>query len=138
MGIWDRIMGRSVKDLAQEVDDAKALLDTAEGRLAEQLGRVAQEEQNVALARQDYEAACAALVKEHPHLVGNDKKESPVKQRPVITNHHDGDPGAWSEEVVEVDDENDPRFVGDVPLVSTSDDEPIGPIDFDVREGEED
>lgn len=131
-------MGRSVKDLAEEVDNAKALLDMAEGRLAEQRGRVAAEEENVRLAQEDYDRAVEALVTEHPHLVGTTPR-GPSARNSIIRERNQSrvktdDDSLW--ETIEVDDENDPRYTAGVPLVSPDPSEPIGAIDFEERDGE--
>lgn len=135
-GWLNRLMGRSVTDLAKEVDDAKALLDAAEGRLAYQQGLVAAEEDNVLLARRDYDAAVQALIDEHPHLVGVDRKKEHRMHEPMTHDEALANPSAWDPEVVEVDDENDPRYTGGAPAISPKDTEPIGTIDFDLREEE--
>lgn len=128
----DRLMGRSVRDLAEEVDAAL-------GRLAQARGLEAQAQDALRLAQQDVKRASRevmdardALFQEHPDLAptgwpgpaGTTSATDQFQEVPVTEN-----PSAWEAQPVEVDDDNDPRFTaGAGAAISTRDDDPLPPI----------
>lgn len=131
-------MGKSVTDHAVEVDKIYQGLNTALAKQAEARGRLAMEDENVALWQKDYDEAVAAMLNDHPHLMG----KTPEK-RPTVTDYptHDemvANPGAWDPDPIEVDDENDPRWTAGVPRVDPSDSAPLPPLEFEAHDGEVD
>lgn len=118
-------MGRSVRDLAGEVDEALGRLAQAQGLEATAIDTLRLAEADVAKARADVAAARDALFKEHPHLApdGWSKPVPKIEAAPPQEN-----PGAWDPEPVEVDDPNDSRFTAGATVVDPSDDADLPPI----------
>lgn len=122
------LLGRSVVDLAGDVD--KALM-----RLADARGLQAQAQQALALADDDVREAMVAvqdardaLFKEHPELAGGSAAPSPVADPPVADAVPEGlDPSKF-EAIGEVDDDNDPRYTSGASSVSSVDSEPLPPV----------
>lgn len=142
-----RLLGRSVVDLAQEVDDALGALAQAQGQEAacQEALRLAQ--QDVAAAHAKVRAAREALFTEHPHLRGDTDTQPPTTRSSggiegaIDVAHPDPtnpallpgqDPSKF--EVVEVDDADDARFTAGVSTVPTGDDEPLPPIVWEEHE----
>lgn len=134
-----RLLGRSVVDLAEEVDAALAhlsLCQVAESQAAEALA-IAQSETRA--AEEAVGRTRDALFEQHPDLApkGWGTPATHQQEDPVTAAHPDPsnpallpgqDPSKF--EVVEVDDADDPRFTAGsgVSPVPTSDTEPLPPI----------
>lgn len=133
----NRLLGRSVVDLAQAVDEALGELAQAQGQEAacQEALRLAQ--QDVAAAQAKVRAARDALFEEHPRLAGTDVP----KQQEEIDVHHPRadqigpatDPSKF--EVVEVDDDNDPRYTAGFSPVSPRDDVDLPPVEWEEHDG---
>lgn len=136
-------MGRSVVDLAQNVDDALGRLAQARGLEAQASDALRLAQADVRKAEADVAAARDALFAEHPDL-------SPTP-RPTIVNHNGENPVAQPSpdnpallpgqdpskfEVVEVDDANDPRFTAGagVSPIPTGDGEPLPPVEWEEHD----
>lgn len=136
----NRMLGRSVVDLAQEVDDALGALAHAKGQQAACQQALALANEDVAAAEAKVRAARQALFDEHPDLLGDaTPPQPPVSSGGIVgaidVAHPDPsallpgqDPSKF--EVVEVDDANDPRFTAGFSPVSASDDEDLPPIEW--------
>jgi hypothetical protein len=125
-------MGRSVVDLAGEVDTALARLAEAEGERERVMLALTLADDDVARARQAVNTARDALFKEHPHLAP-DGWSQPVTENPrtrvLLPDEAVANPGAWDPEVVEVDDPDDPEYTAGAPVsIPTDDSEPLPPI----------
>lgn len=121
-----RLLGRSVKDLAEEVDVALGRLAQARGhREACQLAlNLADDDVREAMVA--VETARDALFQEHPDLAGGSVSSSPVTE-PLVSD--DG------YEIVEVDDDNDPRFTGGASSIDPTDGAPLPPVVWTEHEG---
>lgn len=111
MRLW-----RSVRDLAEEVDDALGRLALAKGQEAAAQEALDLAKKDVAEAEQEVARARDALFSEHPELARDAAPTPP----PADT------------EVVEVDDENDPRFTSGIVV---SPDEDLPPIEWNEHDG---
>jgi len=127
----DRLLRRSVVDLAQQVDDALGALAQARGQ--EEAARLALNlaQDDVRDAQARVAEARAALFKEHPDLVGDSQPTN--NQEPTVHPRPDSllpgqDPSKF--EVVEVDDSDDPRFTAGFSTTPTDDGADLPPIDF--------
>lgn len=137
MDAVNRVLGRSVVDLAQAVDDALNELAQAKGQQAACQQALTLADEDVAAAEAKVRAARDALFEEHPHLVVTQPQQPQV---PTSAPTHGGpvkhpDPSALLPgqdpskfEVVEVDDSDDPRFTAGFSPVSPSDDEDLPPV----------
>lgn len=124
MGIMDKILRRPVVDLAQDVDAALGRLAHAQGQqaAAEEVLRLAQ--QDVREAQQAVADARDALFREHPELAPT---SAPVVSAAPVAPE-------TGYEVVEVDDENDPRFTAGVDI-SPNEDDPLPPVEWEEHDG---
>lgn len=133
-----RLLGRSVRDLAEEVDNALGRLASARGleAVAQDTLRLAQAD--VAKAEAEVAAARDALFEEHPDLRPStwspvsdfQPQEASVSATPApLSGDLEGhlDPSKF--EAIEVDDSDDPRWTsGAAPVVSPSEDDDLPPI----------
>lgn len=128
--IVNRMLGRSVRDLADEVDQALGRLASAQGLEAQASDALALARADVATARQEVSTARDALFAQHPDLApeGWNVNTNPRTQIPT-PDEAVANPGAWDPDPVEVDDANDPRFTAGVSsVVPVSDDAELPPI----------
>lgn len=132
MGIKDtvaRLMGRSVVDLAGEVDAALGRLAQARGLEAQATEALLLAQHDVARAQEEVAAARDALFDEHPDLRPQGVVVAPRQNGKTSMAHPHPTPGpAWESEPVEVDDADDPRFTAGASVVPVSDTEPLPPI----------
>lgn len=132
----NRVLGRSVRDLAGEVDEALGRLAQARGLEAVAQDTLAMAQADVSQALRAVEAARDALFEQHPDLAPKGWGTTSNQEQPVTQPHLPFDPGPgldpskFEAEVLEVDDMNDPRFTGGVSPVSSSSDEPLPDIEW--------
>lgn len=136
MSILRRLMGRSVQDLAGEVDEALGRLASAQHQRAVAEESLEQAKNLEAQCHREVDAARDALFNEHPALAPKGWREpTMIEKRVAAETAADTPPGAWDPEVVEVDDENDSRFTAGASPVSANDSEPLPPIEWNERDG---
>lgn len=137
MDAVNRVLGRSVRDLAGEVDEALGRLAQARGLEATATDALRMAQQDVAKAQQDVAEARDALFTEHPDLAP-DGWSKPVKENPrtavPLPDEMLANPGAWDPEPIEVDDANDSRYTGGVSSIPVGDDEPLPPIEWEEHD----
>lgn len=136
----DRILGRTVVDLAGEVDAALGRLASAQHQEAQARESLSQAQAMVAQARHDVAEARDALFAEHPDLAPegwtmHDRKHEDPRDRIPLPDEAIANPGAWDPTPVEVDDANDSRYTGGVSTIPTGDDEPLPPIEWEEHDG---
>lgn len=132
------MLGRSVRDLAEEVDAALGRLASAKHQEQQCEESLAQARQMVADAQADVDRARDELFTEHPDLAPR-----PTHRPPVSSGGIEGamdvallpgqDPSKF--EPVEVDDDNDPRFTAGASVVSASDDADLPPVEWEEHDG---
>lgn len=133
--VVNRLLGRSVVDLAQAVDDALAHLAFCKGQQAEAQEFLRVADEDVAQAQRLLATARDALFDEHPEL-GMPSYPGPTPP------HHEGvfdvshpmpqqtipeglNPDAFDPIPIEVDDDNDERFTSGAAPVSAVDGDPL-------------
>ena len=125
----NRLMGRSVVDLAGEVDAALGRLAEARGLEAQCVEALGIAEQDVLRAQRAVAAARDALFAEHPDLRPEGTYiEMTPPPAPDLHPH-------FESEVIEIDDDNDPRYTGGASSIPVSDDEPLPPIMWEEHDG---
>lgn len=131
-------MGKSVRELAEDVDAALGRLAQARGLEAEAQDALSLAQQDVAKAYADVADARDALFAEHPELAPAPALQIPrppdgpipaLKGTIVTTNN-----SAWDPMPVEVDDDHDPRFTGGASVVSPVDGEDLPPVEWEEHE----
>lgn len=130
----DRILGRSVVDLAGAVDDALGRLAQARGLQEAARHALALADDDVRDAQQAVESARDALFEEHPDLRPQGVTVAQPTQHtgPVVPAPLSGDiegtldPSKF--EAVEVDDSDDPRYTAGASVVSASESDELPPI----------
>lgn len=134
----NRVLGRSVVDLAGEVDAALGRLASAQHQHAQCVESLAQATALVEQARADVDEARDALFREHPDLApkgwgtpANANQEQPMSS---IDPGPGLDPSKFDPEPVIVDDANDPRFTGGASPIPTGDDAPLPPIEWEEHD----
>ena len=129
-------MGRSVVDLAGEVDAALGRLASAEHQRAVAEESLEQAKNLEAQCRREVDEARDALFEEHPSLAPKGWTHTETKRDIVAERRQTEDridAGPWDPEPVEVDDENDPRFASGAGAALPTDG-PLPPLDFEERE----
>jgi len=133
----NRLLGRSVVDLAQAVDDALSHLAFCKGQQAEVQEALRVADEDVAQAQRLLESARDALFDEHPELRGgvtivNPQDDwAPPGPAPTLPGQviPEGlNPEAFDPVPIEVDDADDPRFTGGVPAVSPNEEDDLPPV----------
>lgn len=136
MDAVNRVLGRSVRDLADEVDQALGRLAQARGLEAAATEALRLAQQDVARAQQEVAQARDALFEEHPDLRPDNQPGPTIQQEtPMSQPQHvpEGlDPSKFDPEIIEVDDPNDSRYTAGagVSSVPTGDGEPLPPIEW--------
>lgn len=127
----DRLVGRSVRDLAEEVDAALGRLAFARGTREAAQQALDLADGDVRQAMLDLEAARDALFNDHPDLApkgwGTPTNQEQTMSQPTLPfDPGPGlDPSKFDPIPIEVDDPNDSRFTAGMSTVPTDDDEPL-------------
>lgn len=138
----DRILGRSVRDLAGEVDEALGQLAQARGLEAAARDALDLALNDVAKAERGVREARDALFREHPDLAPDGWAPAGTVS---ATDQWDLHPGtlregnmpknpAWDDEVIHIDDDSDPRFTAGASTISPVDGDPLPPIEWAERD----
>lgn len=128
-----RLMGRSVVDLAGDVDDALGALAMAQGQREAAAEALRLSDIDVAEAQARVNAARDALFTEHPHLAPPGGlpmlEDKNPRTRVPLPDEALANPGAWDPDPVEVDDPDDPEYTAGAPVsIPVDDSEPLPPI----------